>query len=87
MVTKEQAVNPEVREFHEEGCKRIVGKRGGVTLALVHWRRNGKTKTWKTRPTHFSVPVKYGLYGYGYITHDNAHEFHVAADCPLDKER
>ena len=42
------------------------------------WRRNGKTKTWKTRPGHFQIPVKRGLYEYGYITHENAHEFHVA---------
>jgi len=25
-------------------------------------RTNGKAKTWKTRPTHVSLPVKYGLY-------------------------
>lgn len=24
-------------------------------------RRNGKTKTWKTRPGHFQIPVKRGL--------------------------
>ena len=32
------------------------------------WRRNGKTKLWKTRPDQFKIPVKHGLYQYGYIT-------------------
>lgn len=30
-------------------------------------RRNGKTKTWKTRPEDFQIPIKHGLYDYGYI--------------------
>lgn len=38
-------------------------------------RRNGKTQTWKTRPGHFRIPVKYGLYGYTEITHENAAEW------------
>jgi len=42
------------------------------------WRRNGQTKTWKTRPDHFQIPVKHGLYAHGYITHENADEFRVA---------
>ena len=42
------------------------------------WRRNGKTKTWKTRPNDFRIPVKHGLYAYGYIDQDNATEFNVA---------
>ena len=41
-------------------------------------RRNGKTQTWKTRPNEFRIPVKYGLYGYGDITHDNCHEWVLA---------
>ena len=47
-------------------------------LTQVRWRRNGKTKLWKTRPTHFRIPVKYGLYDYGYIDHDNADQFKVS---------
>ncbi len=42
------------------------------------WRRNGVTKRWATRPGHFRIPVKRGLREYGYITHENAHEFNVA---------
>lgn len=40
-------------------------------------RRNGKTQTWKTRPGHFRIPVKYGLYEYFYITHENAEEYNA----------
>lgn len=36
-----------------------------------YWRKNGKVKTWKTRPGHARVPVKFGLRAYGYIDHDN----------------
>ena len=37
------------------------------------WRVNGKVKTWKTRPAHFEVPIKRGLYSYGYLTHNTDH--------------
>lgn len=40
-------------------------------------RRNGKTQTWKTRPSEFRIPVKYGLYEYFNITHENCHEWTV----------
>ena len=39
------------------------------------WRMNGKCQTWKTRPAEFRQPVKFGLYSYGAITHENAHQF------------
>lgn len=39
------------------------------------WRRKGKTKTWKTRPGEFKIPVKYGLYSYGVIDHNNWQQF------------
>lgn len=64
MVTKEQAIIE--AEFHHEPS----GNR--------RYRRNGATKTWVTRPLEFRVPVKFGLYEYGYLTELNAHEFHVA---------
>jgi len=40
-------------------------------------RVTGKCKTWKTRPTHFRLPVKYGMYESGYITHENCKEWRV----------
>ncbi len=81
MVTREQALTE--REFHVGECTRKIGPKGGEVEKVVRCRRNGKTKTWKTRPDHFKVPVKRGLYECGYLTHDNANGFHVAHECPL----
>lgn len=74
--------------FHENGCGRSIGPRGGVhTSNMVMWRRNGATKKWKTRPGHFSIPIKHGMYGpYGYLTQENQHRFHAHDDCPTFKE-
>jgi hypothetical protein len=72
--------------WHYGECRKIVGPRGGVTIVQERWRRNGATKTWKTRPGHFRIPITYGYSRgqlYGYLTHENAHEFHRASDCPL----
>lgn len=33
-------------------------------------RRNGKTKTWKTRPGEFRIPVKIGLRSCIHFTHE-----------------
>jgi hypothetical protein len=39
-----------------------------------YWRlrRNGRTQTWKTRPTDFRIPVKAGLKSCGEITHTSS---------------
>jgi hypothetical protein len=42
-----------------------------VDKTPVRARRNGKTKTWKTRPNLFKIPVKYGLRTYFYIQNFN----------------
>lgn len=70
-------------EYHENGgCSYTVGPRGGQRLTLTVWRPNGRIKTWKTRPTHFQLPIKYGFRGpYGYLTQDNLHMFHKRSDC------
>jgi hypothetical protein len=44
------------------------------------WRINGKLKVWKRTFANdgqlkFQLPVKYGLYDYGYINNDNANQF------------
>jgi hypothetical protein len=78
VITFEQAQT--VDFFHYGTCTRKVGKRGGVTIKQEAWRRNGKTKTWKTRPGEFSVPIKYGLWDYGYVTDKNAQEWHAPGD-------
>jgi hypothetical protein len=71
MITKEQAMT--AREFNFKISNRS-NKHFGEER---HCRRNGATKTWKTRPNEFKVPVKYGLYEYFYITHENADQFEV----------
>lgn len=84
MVTKEQALIADT--FHWVGsgqCRRTIGPRGGVTYSIIEYRRSGKTKTWKTRPHEFRVPIKYGLYESSFITHMNANQYHVATECPL----
>lgn len=39
------------------------------------WRVNGHVKVWKTQPERFSVPIKHGLYSYGYLDDSNCHLF------------
>jgi hypothetical protein len=88
MVTKEQAVSAHHRqEFHCGTCTRTIGPKGGEKLWTEVWRVNGTCKVWKTRPEAFSLPIKYGFKGpYGYITEQNAAEFHAAEDCtPVDR--
>ena len=90
MVTKDQAMN--CMQFIQIAEVKTVIKMVGLmqivrvaedmkdTLPLsktIAWRANGKCQTWKTRPEDFKLPVKHGLYTYGYITQDNAHLFTV----------
>ena len=71
-VTRDEALTANM--FHYEP--------GETDRRTERWRRNGATKTWKTRPAEFRVPIKYGLRGYSYLTELNAHEFHTEATCP-----
>jgi len=32
------------------------------------WKVNGMVKTWKRNPERIQVPLKYGLYRFGYLT-------------------
>ena len=43
------------------------------------WRRNGRVKTFTSeRNKHkFSLPIKHGLYAYGYINEQNCSQFTV----------
>jgi hypothetical protein len=92
MITQQQALD--FNHFHFTGvnsrgkaeCIRTVGPRGGVKTRIIEVRRSGKTKLWKTRPTEFSLPVKFGLYESTYITHDNAGDWHTPGDCPINVE-
>ena len=82
MITHEQAT--EANEFHANGCTRKIGPRGGERVTVDRFRRNGRTQLWVTRPEDFRIPVKFGMYGYGQITHRDALMFHTASDCPLE---
>jgi len=83
MLTRNDALT--ANEFHYGQCVRSVGPRGGVTIRQEVWRRNGATKTWKTRPTEFTVPVKHGMYTYGHITTRHTDSFHTSDNCPLNE--
>ena len=82
MINMQQAIH--AQEFHAGECVKTIGKRGGVKITQEIWRRNGKTKLWKTRPTEYSIPVKHGLYRYDYITQEIAHKVHTWEDCPIN---
>ena len=38
------------------------------------WKVNGMPKTWIRKPGNVSVPVKHGLYTYGYVTQNDLNE-------------
>lgn len=76
MITKQQALTNNY--FHMEPFP--------STLKCKNWRRNGKTKTWKTRPNDFKVPIKHGLYDYAYIDQNNAQIFHLESECTNEKK-
>lgn len=56
-ISFEQAVSEQVFHYPVPG---VLGK-------CEVWRRNGRTQTWVTKPGWYKVPVKFGLYNYGYI--------------------
>lgn len=78
-----RAISEGVREFHfTPNCTHEVGPRGGVFEHHERWRVNGNTKTWVRRPGFFQVPFRVGFRGYGYITHDNVHNYEISENCP-----
>lgn len=81
-VSKQQAESDDRFHFAAR-CSSTTGPRGGVKTTVEVWRRNGETKLWKTRPTEFRVPIKFGQRSYSYLDQGNAHEFHTEAECPL----
>jgi len=46
-----------------------------VLTPVSQWRVNGKIKLWKRDPERFQLPIRHGLYNYGYLTNDNCHLF------------
>ena len=51
-----------------------------------NWRINGKIKWWKRDPTRVSVPLKFGLYGYGYLNNFTQEDFHLVSEEGCNKE-
>src|ERR1700720_208276 len=80
MISKAQALTED--EFHEgRTCEALVGDRDSQTEAYAY-RRDGPTKTWKTWPHRFRVPLKLGERRNIEITESNAYLFHLPEDCP-----
>lgn len=81
MITKQQAINVINRMFHHNVMKNSDG-------TCQRWRRNGKTKTWKSQAfiNEFEIPIKHGLRDYNYITPRNADTFHLASECTNEKQ-
>lgn len=78
MLTREEVLTAHM--FHDDFQRNADG-------TCQRWRRNGVTKTWKTRPNDFRIPVRYGLYVYGYITQDNADRCHTQENCTNERGR
>ena len=72
MVTKEQAVALR----HGSTLHHVSEVNADGTPLRV--RVNGKCQVWKTRPTEFRLPCKYGLKQGVQVTHDTAHQWEVA---------
>lgn len=45
------------------------------------WRVNGKVKLWKLDPYRIEVPIKHGLYHYGYVHEDTVAHFQLESEC------
>jgi hypothetical protein len=82
-VTREDALI--ATEFHFGTCKRVIGPRGGEELVQEKWRRNGETRTWKTRPNDFAIPLKFGIVcrksNFYTLTNENDTGWHTAQGC------
>lgn len=57
-------------------------KHGNIIIDIYgkSWRVKGKIQTWKTRPEDFKIPIKHGLYTYGYLTKHNNDLFSLLED-------
>lgn len=74
-------------EFHYTGdgmCRTTLGPRGGVTYHVTRVRRTGRTQTWKTRPTEWRIPVRYGFREQFSIRQSDAANYHPAERCPAN---
>lgn len=65
------------KENQEKACVFFHVSRTYAKGGALQCRRRGKTKTWKTRPEAFQIPVTYGLKYHFYINEHNAKEWEV----------
>lgn len=72
---REGKLTPQTALTAQHFWHRKVTRKDGVTP--VEARRNGATKTWKTRPGEFKIPVKHGMYDYFYITQADADDWSI----------
>ena len=66
MVTIEQAKALQYRDI-------LILDQGSAHI--TRWRVNGAVKSWKRTPEKFRVPLKHGLYNFGYLDETNAYQF------------
>lgn len=88
MITKEQALTCKNFVQVKRYCNGVskLDSKGRIIVNYTNiedckpakWRANGQCKTWKRSPERFKLPIKHGLYNYGYITEENAHLFEAA---------
>lgn len=83
MITIEQAKT--VRRFYHATLR--YRRNGKPTDKPLECRANGACKTWKTRPTEFRLPVKYGMKECFYITQANAHEWCASPEEALNPSK
>lgn len=82
MITRKQAMAlGHKMEIHRGECTRISASRDKSET----WRVVGDCKTFKDRPAHFELSLRRGFKTiHMTMTPENAHEFHLAIDCPMD---
>ena len=72
MITKTEAIQARIGDILHHMSET------GSDGQPVRIRVNGKCQTWKTRPTHFRLPCRYGLKHGVQVTHDNAKDWTLA---------
>jgi len=72
---REGKLTPQTALLASNFWHRKLTYKDGVTPLSA--RRNGATKTWRTRPGEFRIPCKYGMYEYFYITQADADDWSI----------
>lgn len=47
----------------------------------IRWRVNGQVKEWVRDPKRFRIPIKHGMYDFGYLEEINLDKFHLPTMC------